>query len=169
MDDLLYLLRDSHNLLTKRKEKEKTITWLQLWLFALTTTSWSGCSWVQVNVCAQFKEIPSNFLWHMSMGRTDGQLCPEHRLCEAFNVFVLQCWGVINTLCAHRRFSELNSDSRNLRKSSWPAGSFRASSREKPHFFTLCWLGSLLGRDGRESQCKHPRNNKTLKLIMLPV
>lgn len=61
-------------------------------------------------------------------------------------------WSI---LCTYRRFSELNSDSRNLRKSSCPAGSFRASSREKPHFFTLCWLGSLLGRD-RQRHYKHP-------------
>lgn len=56
---------------------------------------------------------------------------------------------------AHRRFSELNSDSRNLRKSSCPAGSFKASSREKPHFFTRCWLGSLLGKSGKNTQLKH--------------
>lgn len=45
---------------------------------------------------------------------------------------------------AHRRFSELNSDSKNLRNWSRPAGSFSASSREKPHFFTRCWPGSRL-------------------------
>lgn len=44
----------------------------------------------------------------------------------------------------HRRFSELNSDSRNFRNWSRPTGSFSASSREKPHLFTRCWLGSRL-------------------------
>lgn len=42
------------------------------------------------------------------------------------------------------RFSELNSDSRNLRNCSLPTGSFKASSMPKPHRFTLCCPGSLL-------------------------
>lgn len=42
------------------------------------------------------------------------------------------------------RFSELNSDSRNRRNWSRPTWSFNISSKEKPHLFTRCWLGSLL-------------------------
>ena len=42
------------------------------------------------------------------------------------------------------RFSELNSDSRNRRNWSCPTWSFNISSKEKPHLFTRCWLGSLL-------------------------
>ena len=42
------------------------------------------------------------------------------------------------------RFSELNSDSRNRRNWSRPTWSFKISSKEKPHLFTRCWLGSLL-------------------------
>lgn len=42
------------------------------------------------------------------------------------------------------RFSELNSDSRNRRNWSLPTWSFNISSKEKPHLFTRCWLGSLL-------------------------
>lgn len=49
-----------------------------------------------------------------------------------------------NNRDSYRRFSELNSDSRNFRNWSRPAGSFSASSREKPHFFTRCWVGSRL-------------------------
>lgn len=45
---------------------------------------------------------------------------------------------------SYLKFSELNSDSRNLRNCSLPTGSFRASSMPNPHRFTLCWLGSLL-------------------------
>lgn len=45
------------------------------------------------------------------------------------------------------RFSELNSDSRNLRNCSLPTGSLRTSSMPKAHLFTLCWPGSLLGED----------------------
>lgn len=42
------------------------------------------------------------------------------------------------------RFSELNSDSRKRRNWSRPTWSFSISSKEKPHLFTRCWLGSLL-------------------------
>lgn len=42
------------------------------------------------------------------------------------------------------RFSELNSDSRNLRNCSLPTGSFKTSSMPNAHLFTLCWPGSLL-------------------------
>lgn len=42
------------------------------------------------------------------------------------------------------KFSELNSDSRNLRNCSLPTGSFKASSMPNPHRFTLCCPGSLL-------------------------
>lgn len=45
---------------------------------------------------------------------------------------------------SYLRFSELNSDSRNLRNCSLPTGSFKTSSMPKAHLFTLCWLGSLL-------------------------
>lgn len=58
---------------------------------------------------------------------------------------------------AYRRFSELNSDSRNLRNWSRPAGSFSASSREKPHFFTRCWPGSRLLHTKQE----RPGENRT--------
>lgn len=69
---------------------------------------------------------------------------------KLFLVFLTSLTGFLQLLRAHRRFSELNSDSRNLRKSSCPAGSLRASSREKPHFFTRCWLGSLLEKVGKK-------------------
>lgn len=60
----------------------------------------------------------------------------------------------LNTCRPHRKFSELNSDSRNLRNWSRPTGSFSASSSEKPHLFTRCWLGSrLLQReDGKQDE-----------------
>lgn len=45
---------------------------------------------------------------------------------------------------SHLRFSELNSDSRNLRNCSLPTGSFKTSSMPNAHLLTLCWLGSLL-------------------------
>lgn len=45
---------------------------------------------------------------------------------------------------SYLRFSELNSDSRNRRNWSRPTWSFNISSKEKPHLFTRCWLGSLL-------------------------
>ncbi|TNN70571.1 hypothetical protein EYF80_019155 [Liparis tanakae] len=45
------------------------------------------------------------------------------------------------------RFSELNSDSRNLRNCSRPTGSLRTSSMPNAHLFTLCWLGSLLRKN----------------------
>ena len=47
------------------------------------------------------------------------------------------------------RFSELNSDSRNRRNWSRPTWSFKISSKEKPHLFTRCWLGSLLWRGNK--------------------
>lgn len=47
------------------------------------------------------------------------------------------------------RFSELNSDSRNRRNWSRPTWSFNISSKEKPHLFTRCWLGSLLWGEQR--------------------
>lgn len=45
---------------------------------------------------------------------------------------------------SHLRFSELNSDSRNLRNCSLPTGSFKTSSMPNAHLLTLCWFGSLL-------------------------
>lgn len=58
-------------------------------------------------------------------------------------------WAIINRhTCAciipYLRFSELNSDSRNLRNCSLPTGSFKTSSMPKAHLLTLCWPGSLL-------------------------
>lgn len=49
------------------------------------------------------------------------------------------------------KFSELNSDSRNLRNCSLPTGSFRASSMPNPHRFTLCCPGSLLQKKKQQN------------------
>lgn len=49
------------------------------------------------------------------------------------------------------KFSELNSDSRNLRNCSLPTGSFRASSMPNPHRFTLCCPGSLLPKKKQQN------------------
>lgn len=49
------------------------------------------------------------------------------------------------------RFSELNSDSRNLRNCSLPTGSLKTSSMPKAHLFTLCWPGSLLQYDAQKA------------------
>lgn len=49
------------------------------------------------------------------------------------------------------RFSELNSDSRNLRNCSLPTGSLKTSSMPKAHLFTLCWPGSLLEEDEKNN------------------
>lgn len=52
---------------------------------------------------------------------------------------------------AYLKFSELNSDSRNLRNCSLPTGSFRASSMPNPHRFTLCCPGSLLQKKKQQN------------------
>jgi hypothetical protein len=68
---------------------------------------------------------------------------PSHTICIDFK-----------PLRIYLRFSELNSDSRNRRNWSRPTWSFKISSKEKPHLFTRCWLGSLLWYERKEKVWK---------------
>lgn len=68
---------------------------------------------------------------------------------------------------SYLRFSELNSDSRNRRNWSRPTWSFSISSKEKPHRFTRCWLGSLLwGWKRRFEKKKWLVSNKSHRHIL---
>lgn len=63
------------------------------------------------------------------------------------------------------KFSELNSDSRNLRNCSLPTGSFKASSMPNPHRFTLCCPGSLL----KKKKTQQTHNQQYFSIVRLCV
>lgn len=70
----------------------------------------------------------------------------------------------------HLRFSELNSDSRNLRNCSLPTGSLRTSSMPKAHLFTLCWPGSLLEEDTQNCMVCVQRNTpQAVKIYLIDI
>lgn len=77
---------------------------------------------------------------HIKMTRTSKtKLKSKQNLNNNKNHKVWECVFIM-----YLRFSELNSDSRNLRNCSLPTGSFKTSSMPNAHLFTLCWPGSLL-------------------------
>lgn len=99
-------------------------------------------------------ELPSKFvLLRFPLSQKTGDVSPHHHMeltkggrkgdwiCKSSPIHAPHGCSLRES---YLRFSELNSDSRNLRNWSRPTWSFNTSSKEKPHLLTRCWLGSLL-------------------------